>query len=246
MEKIYKKKYSLHAYEVDFAGKAHLSALLNYLQDAAGEHAGRLGFSITELLKNDQTWLLSRYHVKIFHYPSFGREVTVSTWPSGAQGIFALRDFEMVDERGELVLVATSSWILLDLQKKLPLRVEIVLAGRPLFDRRALEDSFQPLPQIGRVSRERSFRVLTRDLDFNRHVNNVVYIQWALEAVTDEIALAKRPLEVEVSYRAEAFYGDEIISRVDGLEGDPAPTFVHQILNQSTGAELARLRTVWG
>ena len=246
MEKSYKKGYSLHAYEVDFEGKAHPSALLNFLQDAAGDHAGRLGFSITELLKNHQTWLLSRYHIKIFHYPSFGEVVTVSTWPSDAQGIFALRDFEMVDEKGDLVLAATSSWILLDLLKKLPLRVDKALADRSLFDRRALEDSFQPLPQIGRVLQERSFRVLTRDLDFNRHVNNVIYIQWALEAVPDEIGAAKRPLEVEVSYRAEAFSGDQIISRVEGLGGDPAPTFIHQILNRATGVELARLRTVWG
>lgn len=115
--KVYKKTFKLHTYEVDSEGRAHLVSLLNYLQDAAGDHAALLGFSITELLKKNQTWLLSRYHFKVLRYPSYGDKVMVSTWPSATQGIFALRDFELADEKGQVFLVATSSWILLDLGK---------------------------------------------------------------------------------------------------------------------------------
>jgi acyl-CoA thioesterase FadM len=53
-------------------------------------------------------------------------------------------------------------------------------------------------------------------------------------------------MELEVSYRAEAFYGDEVLSaaqRVPG--GDAGPVFLHQILDAATGTELARLRTRW-
>ena len=61
----------------------------------------------------------------------------------------------------------------------------------------------------------------------------------------------RRPVEIEVAYRAEAFYGDTVLSRAV-----PAPAaseagqaagavFLHQIVNASTGVELTRLRTRW-
>jgi medium-chain acyl-[acyl-carrier-protein] hydrolase len=90
-------------------------------------------------------------------------------------------------------------------------------------------------------------------LDLNKHVNNVVYIQWALEAVPEDVLTRRRPVELEVSYRAEAFYGDAVLSRAGadpGAATSPAgstsgPVFLHQIVNARTGAELTRLRTGW-
>jgi len=85
-------------------------------------------------------------------------------------------------------------------------------------------------------------------LDWNRHVNNAVYIQWALESVPPDLLMSRRPMELEVSYRAEAFYGDEVLSAAQRVpEGESAEAaFLHQILNAATGVELARLRTRWG
>jgi medium-chain acyl-[acyl-carrier-protein] hydrolase len=243
--RVYKKSFELHAYEVDSEGRAHFVSLLNYLQDAAGDHAALLGFSITELLKKNQTWLLSRYHLKVLRYPLYEARVMVSTWPSATQGIFALRDFEMADEKGQVFLMATSSWILLDLGKKQPIRLNESFPGRMVLERRALDDDFKPFPQLRQPEIELTFPVLRKDLDFNRHVNNAVYVQWALEAVPEVISNSMRPLDVEVSYRAEAFSGDRVISRAGRQSGETPPVFLHQISNEATGAELTRLKTVW-
>ncbi len=245
VHKLYRKTFDLHAYEVDSEGRAHLVSLLNYLQDAAGDHAALLGFSITELLKKNQTWLLSRYHVKVLCYPSYGDKVTVSTWPSATQGVFALRDFELADERGKVFLAATSSWILLDLGKKQPIRLNESFPGRMVLERRALDDDFKPFPQLRQPEVELTFPVLRKDLDFNRHVNNAVYVQWALEAVPEDISNSMLPSDVEVSYRAEAFSGERVISRAGRQSGEAPVVFLHQISNEASGVELTRLRTVW-
>lgn len=114
-------------------------------------------------------------------------------------------------------------------------------------DRRAIPDAFPPIPPLAAAEREARFRVARRDLDMNRHVNNVVYIHWALESVADEVAAAMRPADIEVSYRAEAFYGDEILSAVGpaGEDAEGSATFLHRITRASDGTELARLRTRW-
>jgi acyl-ACP thioesterase len=235
MNEIHSKRY-----------QAHLLALLNYLQHAAGEHAAKLGFGFDDLIKKNLAWILSRYHIKVARYPELGDKIEVSTWPSGKQGIFALRDFEMKDEEGHCLLVATTSWILLNLGKKQPARLEDFLPEHLTLDKHALKDDFPSLPLLEKAEREIYLRVLMKDLDLNRHVNNVVYIQWALEAAPEDVLNCKRPIDIEVSYKAEAFYGEEVISRIQRQESERDLVFLHQIVNRKTGAELTRLRTVWG
>ena len=45
-----------------------------------------------------------------------------------------------------------------------------------------------------------SFRVRQSDLDMNRHVNNAVYVGWALEAAPEDVAQSRRPVDIEVGY----------------------------------------------
>jgi len=244
-ELVYHKEYTVHTYETDARGLARPVALLNFLQDAAGGHAGRLGLSVVDLGKRNMTWVLSRYHVLIHRYPALGERLEVMTWPSGRHGYFALRDFE-VSGGGGPVISATSSWMVIGLEKKQAVKVEEVVAPGYAVEKRAIEDPFASLPVLAARESEVRFRVEMGHLDGNRHVNNAVYVQWALEAVPPEVLLNRRPVDIEVSYRAEALYGEEVISAVQQVpEVKPEPAFLHQILNAATGVELARLRTRW-
>jgi len=245
MDKIYTKKYHVYTYEVDHRGRALPLSLLNYLQDTAGDHAAILGFSILDLLKKRITWILSRYHIRIFRYPALAEDLAVSTWPSGKQGPFALRDFEITDSQGGLLAAATSSWILWNLPTKQPARLEENLPDDATVDRRALPDDFPVLPPIETADRELTFRVALQDIDFNNHVNHAVYIQWALETPPEAILRTARPVDIEVAYKSEAFYGDEVVSKARTSRGGPGPAFLHGIFHKDKGTELARLRTAW-
>lgn len=245
MDKIFVKPFHVYTYEVDHRGKALPGSLLNYLQDTAGDHAARLGFSILELLKKRMTWLLSRYHVRIFRYPGLGEDISISTWPSGRQGLFALRDFEIMDRQGKVLAAATSSWILWNISAKQPARLEENLPDSATLERRALQDDFPALPACESAEWELFFRVDMQDIDFNNHVNHAVTIQWALEAPPERILRSARPVDIEVAYKGEALYGDEVVSRARMLGGDPGPAFCHGIFHKDRGTELARLRTVW-
>lgn len=246
MEMILRKDFSVHAYETDARGLAKTVSLLNYLQDAAGEHAGRLGLSVPDLVKRGMTWVLSRYHVLIHRHPQMGEVLEVTTWPSGKGGYFATRDFEVAAAAGP-VLSATSSWMILGLERKQPLKVDEIIDIPYAIDRRALDDPFASLPVPAARDTEVRFRVESGHLDWNRHVNNAVYVQWALEAVPAPVLTRSRPRELEVSYRAETFYGEEVLSVAQGVPAEgTGPVYLHQILNAATGAELTRLRTRWG
>jgi acyl-ACP thioesterase len=244
---VFHKEYAIHAYETDAGGQARLVSLLNYLQDSAGEHAGSLGLSVLDLFKRGLTWVLSRYHVLVRRFPVMGERLEVTTWPSGKGGYFATRDFEIADGNGGPVLSATSSWMILDLERKSPVKIDAIIGIPYALERRAIEDAFASLPVPTARDAEVRFRAESGHLDWNRHVNNAVYVAWALEGVPPEVLLKKRPHELEVSYRAEAFYSEEILSVVQAVpETGQGPVYLHQILNAASGMELARLRTRWG
>ena len=245
MDKIYTKKFHVYTYEVDHRGKALPLSLLNYLQDAAGDHAAILGFSILDLLSTGLTWILSRYHVRIHRYPGLAEDVAVSTWPSAKQGLFALRDFEMTDAKGGLVAAATSSWILWNVRTKQPARLEENLPDDTTVNRRALADDFPALPAASAADREVSFQVEMQDIDFNNHVNHAVYVRWALETAPEAVLRSARPTDIEVAYKGEAIYGDEVVSKAQAIGGGPGPVFLHGIHHKARGTELTRLRTVW-
>jgi medium-chain acyl-[acyl-carrier-protein] hydrolase len=242
---VFRKEYPIHTYETDVRGFVRPTALLNFLQDSAGEHAGALGWSVPDLLKKNMTWVLSRYHLRIYRYPSMGRRLEITTWPSGKSGYYATRDFDVADAEGQ-VLSATSSWMIIGLEKKQPIKIDAVIDVPYAIDRRALDDPFASLPAVEDRQAEVRFRVESAHLDWNRHVNNAVYVQWALEAVPKDILLKSRPAAIEVAYKAEAFYGEEVVSVVQRLaDAEGEPVFLHQILKASTGDELTRLRTRW-
>jgi medium-chain acyl-[acyl-carrier-protein] hydrolase len=246
MDLIFRKTYSVHTYETDPGGLTRTTTLLNFLQDAAGEHAGRLGLSVIDLFKRRMTWVLSRYHVRIHRYPATGEALEVTTWPSGKQGYFATRDFEVADAMGGAVLAATSSWMIIDLDRRQRIKVDDIVEIPYAVDKRALDDPFASLPVLTARESETGFRVEKAHLDWNRHVNNAVYVQWALEGVPQDVLFGRKPVDLEISYRAEALYGDAVVSAVQRVAADAAgPQFLHQIFNAASGVELARLRTRW-
>jgi medium-chain acyl-[acyl-carrier-protein] hydrolase len=241
------KQFRIRSYEVDFRGRVSPVAILNYLQDAAAEHAYRLGVAVTVLLPKGLTWVLSRSHLKLFHTPGVGEVLRVRTWPSLRDGRFTCREFELHDRQGELVALATTSWAVLDVDSRRPVRLDTNLPTYPLDPRRAIDDDFASLPRLDEADRTLSFRIRLTDLDLNHHVNNAVYAAWALEVVPPEVMAECRLEELEIAFRAEARYGDSIISRCGAVPADhDGRSFLHQIAAQGEeGKELTRLRTLW-
>lgn len=237
------KQFRVRSYEVDFRGRVSPVAILNYLQDAAAEHAYALGVSVTDLLRDGRTWVLSRSHVRLCHAPRVGEVLRIRTWPSLRDGHFTCREFEIHDRRDNLVALATTSWAVLDIATRRSVPLDDHVPGYPLDPRRAIDDGFRSLPRLAEAERELSFRIRRTDLDLNRHVNNAVYGAWALEVIPPEVIENCRLAELEISFRAEGHYGESITSR---CTSEPEGTaFRHQIVAMHDGRELARLRTVW-
>jgi medium-chain acyl-[acyl-carrier-protein] hydrolase len=242
----WREAFRVRSYEVDPGGAASIQTICNYLQEAAGSHARALGVSVEHLVHEQIVWMLSRFVVEIDVYPRWRDTVTVETWPSGVEGLFAHREFILTGADGDVIGRAASAWLLVDVLRRRPVRMPAYIVSLKLPHReRVLVDPFRRIPVPDQVAHEQSFRVRFADIDVNRHVNNVRYIEWAIEGLPPELLEGSRPRRVEVSYRSEAVFGDSVRSLATPTAGVEEPQYVHQLLRASDGRELATLRTAW-
>ncbi len=245
---IFEQEFPIRYHELDSHGLLRPVTLLNFVQDAGGLHAAQLGVSVRDLRQRGLTWVLSRVHLTVDRYLHADDVIHLRTWPSTREGLFSCREFELFDKNGTLFSRATSSWAVLNLVSRRPVRLQDCLPEYPLTARRALDDDFASLPQFPDAPddtfREIPFLVRRSDLDSNQHVNNTVYTDWALEAVPDDVA-ACHLHSLEVSFRAEALYGDSILSQCAVNRTDDGTECLHRIVNSCDKRELARLRTRW-
>ena len=245
MEAKYEKTFKVRVNEVNFKGELKLSSMLNYFQDVSIEHSSDLGFPISMLIQKNLTWVISRYHLRIFRAPLWGETLHAVTWPSDARGRFAIRDFEIRDKKNLPVAAATGSFMLLDFVQKKTVSIEENLPAYPVVSARAVADSFEPLPGLERVDFQRPFHVRMHDLDINHHVNNIYYVEWAIESLPMDFVQNCRIARIEVAYRGQAVYGDEILSQAQMIGEGNESVVIHRIVRESDGRELARLKTHW-
>jgi acyl-ACP thioesterase len=242
MQKVYRQEFIVRSYEIDPQGFASIQTICNYLQECAFNHAHILGLSVQALFEKNLTWVLSRLHVKMDNYPMWGKSVFLETWPSGASGKFAIRDFLISDSHDNIIGRATTSWMLLDLESFKPISMPEFIMNINLPDRdRELDSEFPKLPEIDHADIEKTFNVRFSDLDGNRHVNNVRYIEWAAETIPIEIWREYRITELEIGFRSETNYGDRVSVRAQINDS----LFIHNIRTEKSHLEVARMRSSW-
>lgn len=204
--------FRIRSYEVENNGKATLSSICNYFQEAAGLHAQKLYFDISDLMKKGMTWILYRLHVQVIRFPKRWEEVRVITWPSPGNGIRAFRDYELRDSDNKRIALGLSQWMMLDIQKKRPVKIppEVMQFGDHNYGH-VLPADRSPIPET--ESKELVFiaKAGQHDLDMNNHVNNVKFIDWSTGFMHSEVMKSKKCHEIQIQFTGEAKSGDKVL-----------------------------------
>lgn len=243
----FKTKIIVPYYEINRHREASAAAVFNYLEEAAIRHSETVGCGIDWLLSQSLGWMLTRWSLKIERYPKWQEIIEIKTWPSNFERFYATREFTVTGSSGELIGLATSRWIFLDLNRKRPVRIPAEIISRYGFDPvRALEDDFPDLSAPDDRTGALPFRVRQSDIDTNEHVNNTRYVEWMMETVPPDAQHDFFPYRVEVAYKRETEYGATVMSAIieqPGLPGEKR--FIHRISGQSDGTDLATAQTLW-
>jgi acyl-ACP thioesterase len=235
--------FPVHSFDVDAFGLLAGPALAGFLQEVAGRHAEALGVGVEALAARGLAWVLGRSRIELLRPIRLGDLVAVDTWPSGVDRVAALRDFRVRNQAGEEVARAVTSWLVMDLATRRPVRPERVLEERLRREREhLLPPPAAPLPAPGAPEVERRFHIRYQDIDRNLHATNASYLAWALEAIPEATWRGDRLAAIEAHFLAECRHGSRVLSRA-AREGEG--TFLHAVVREEDGRELCRLRTRW-
>lgn len=242
---IWTESFRVRPHEVTPTGTASLLALGTYLQEAAGHHAEALGVSMQALQAENQAWVLAHLHVAIDRLPKWEDEVTVETWPSDLDRLYATREFVLhADETA--IAHATSTWLVLDTEARRPRRPPRMLYDLETPDRPpALPHDWDDLSLPERADHRRSFDVRYHDLDVNRHVNNVRYLEWALETLPPDLLDAHRCTSLALQFKAETTLGDPVQAAAQVEDTDDALDVRHALRHADDDRLLAVAHTQW-
>jgi len=244
LNKIFTDSFEVRLNEVNHLGRTKPVHILNWFQHASSTHSSVVGYPVTNLIKKNLTWVITRYHIIIIRYPNWRDKISVSTWRSGERPNFAPREFKVSDNHGNKLIYATSSFKLLDLETKKTVSPKIHLPDYPVYEKREIEDDFLSLPELQNPDFQKTLNVRRCDLDINSHVNNTLYLEWAIESVPEKIFNDFQICEVEIGFNRQAFYGDKIISMTKKSDKDNN-VFLHKIVLEKNNTVLAKLKTKW-
>lgn len=235
------RDYLIRSYECDCNGTLRIVALMNIFQDVADSHASQLGVGMEHCLEHGLAWVGSNYHIKIERMPAWHEQITVTSWPAAEKKIGAVRDFEVRDEKQNVIIRASSQWVLIDFARKRPVALRDNMPNYKIIDERALDTDFPKIAAPERQDVIRHFEVRYDDIDVNRHVNNAIYPLWATESTENDFRLAHQPQEIEIAFKKESLYGEviEVVSQIDGCVS------IHALAARDDDREVARLRIVW-
>ena len=239
---VWTEQLKIRSYDVDFTRRATSASLCRYFLEAAWNHAEALGVGFNDLGRQGKFWVLSRLLLEVRQSPVWGGAATLRTWPRAAQSVFAMRDFEVVDNAGTRMAAGSSAWLVLDTASKRPQRLNKLLPsltgldGRPALGR-------DPEKLADGETWDKVFAATVRysDIDVNRHVNSSRYIGWILDAYPVEFHREHCVRSLEVNYLGETLEGDVLSVRT---QQSGAATYCHS-LTKASGDEVCRARLVW-
>lgn len=205
----YKIKYS----DIGENNKLTLKSLVAFLQEAAGAHSEQAGFGVNNIPETHRTWLLLNWKVRMIFHPHINELLTIKTWPRSMEKLYSYRDFEVFDSQDNLVAIASSKWIFLDTKtrkiKKITPDVSEAYGG-PV-DKHVFEIPFNEKLEIPNdLKLNFNYTIQRRDIDTNGHVNNLHYIDFALETLDEDIYSKNEFNNLEIIYKKEIKYKEKI------------------------------------
>ena len=247
MVDIWREKATIRIGSVDRSRRLTLWGIFNFFQETAVSHAAALGVGLDALMRNGQVWILSRLSLFVERRPEYGETVQASTWPRQWEKLFALRDYEIRDAEDHAVVRGRGAWLILDAEKRRPLRVQTILESMPANEGLdAFPEGAAALNPRQSLEKTMERSALYSDIDLYGHTNNARYIQWIQDATDMDILTNAARLRLDINYLSEVKPGDKVELWTGPLDHPGGPAFAYEGRRSGQAVFRAELRTFAG
>jgi len=244
----YTEELKIYTHYTDFNGRLSTKFLCDLFNDVANEQTLHLHFDVGTLRAQGLTWMLHKLHVQVGRLPLKGENVTLETWPSGTDRLFAFRDFNLLASDGERLVEASSEWMVIDLQRRRPVRLPAVVmevAQRSGEVTPCLQFTLDARNFPVEVEQECPFSASYSSIDFNKHVTQAAYVGWVIDSLPFDFLKQHELRELEIVYEHEILPGSNVWAgywmelRENGVEVG------HRVRNEARDRTHCVARTHW-
>lgn len=215
MQEIHQHTYHLTAGECDATGHMPMPLVVERFIEVATEHANMLGVGYSRLIKRGIGWVLSRIALEMKAYPRINDTYTIATWVESINSHFSLRNMVIYDSEHNAVGYGRTVWTAIDYTK------------RTMADLNGLRDTPMPVaqlhcpvsapakvPRLTHADLEYDYKFRFCDLDFNRHVNTIRYLELILNRWPLQWYEQHRIGRLDVAFNHECYFDETVMLRV--------------------------------
>lgn len=183
MKNKYEAQIRLRTSDFDTCGNIKPSSVLDLFQEVAGSHADKLGCGFDDLVKKDLLWVVTKVKYKVLRDVPMHSTVTVCTWPSKPSRVAFEREYKILDENGQTLIIGTSQWTVMHKEKRTLVLVNDIYPLTEFCEDKNFEQKLSKVPDFEGADYEKTIYPAYCELDRNGHVNNIRYADYVLNTI---------------------------------------------------------------
>ncbi|MBR3245477.1 MAG: hypothetical protein IKF90_22735 [Parasporobacterium sp.] len=204
------KDYLIEEGMVDKAGKVTCSTLARFMQDMTTVHMNQAGISVESLMAENLLWVIVCTQINISRLPKAGETVEQYSWAGAEKFGMHSRRFAFFTKEGEELLNAASLFLLVNKETRAlcePTKETLSLPIVEVEGEPKLPKMMQKYPTL---MFGKTHIVQDSEIDYNDHVNNAVYLDWA-DSIFDNDFIKNREIKgFWVQYDKEIVLGQNV------------------------------------
>lgn len=222
---IYTENFTLSTLICDEDDKLTLWGLARLFQDVAGDQSDELGVGFNNLQQEHKAWILTHVYYNILRLPTAGEKLTLKTWAKQDNGLIAPRDYQLIDEKGDICASSASNWVILNTDTRRVCRLNEIIAVYEKENIHATKyEKLEKLSMPSDLQLVKHIDVPYSSLDHTRHVNNAEYIKWICDSIEEickpRFTGRKEIAELSINYLKETKYADNDVNMLRHIDGD--------------------------
>ena len=204
--------YRVEPQDVDFTLRATISSLGAAILNTAGIRAPRKGPRVGALHARHHPGGVSREGGGFDCPPVQYTDYEVATWISDYGRVLSTRNFTLTDTAsGREFGRAVTQWAMIDLQSRSA--IDLSWVGDAHAD--AVVDVAPPTDKPRKIrevnpTETADHRVVYSDIDFNRHVNTMRYIEMMLDMLPVGMLTREAPVRLDIHFLKECRFGQTL------------------------------------
>ena len=208
---IFKQKFRIGLKDIGKENFMTNKAIMEDLENIGANHSSIVGYGVLDIKNTNASWIVLDWKIKVMKRPKYGQELNIHTWARLTRRSYTYRDYIIFDNNGNEMVIATSRWALINIETGRPVKLDdgIVKKFEPEENKNVFNvQELDKLKEPDKFENIISYKVNRSDIDINKHMHNLYYLDLAYEALPEEVYENEQFDNIRITYKKEIKLGE--------------------------------------